>query len=347
VKILLFKPGAIGDLLQLYPVIRAIHGCVPDAKVSLMTGNVATAELFAHDPLVEELLVFDRKGEHRSWRAFRELRKYLRSRKFDLIVNYQRSNLKGWLLLSAAMPCRVLIYHKARGRVVHAVENHLEAVAPLGIDPRSADHGLKLHLGEEDTRWAGELLEREGLGGCTAVALVPGTSHPLKRWPEERFAELARRLDSELGIASILLGGPHDRALADAVLAKAAGARVVDLVDRASLRQTGALLARCAVAVSGDTGPMHMATAVGTRVVALSGPTDPLRTGPVGEGHIVLQAPEVSCVPCRSLECRHVPYMECMERITADAAFEAVKQILLDRRALASLRTEEVSRSYS
>ena len=330
-KILLFKPGAIGDLLQLSPAIRAIHACVPGAKVSLMVGNTATAELFAHDPLVEELLVFDKKGEHRSWRTFCELRKRLRSRRFDLVVNYQRSNLKGWLLLSASMPCRVLVYHKARGRIVHAVENHLEAVAPLGIDPRATDHSLKLHLGTEDISWAGELLEREKLDGRLLVALVPGTSHHLKRWSEERFAELAHRLDSELGVASIIVGGPHDRALADVVLAKAAGARVVDLTGRASLRQTGAVLARCAVAVSGDTGPMHMATAVDTRVIALFGPADPLRTGPVGEGHIVLKAGEVSCVPCRSLKCHHVPYMECMERITVDVVLEAVKQVLSNR----------------
>ncbi|MCL1925866.1 MAG: glycosyltransferase family 9 protein [Syntrophorhabdaceae bacterium] len=331
-KILLFKPGAIGDLLQLSPVIRAIRAYVPGAKVSLMVGNAATAELFARDPLVEEVLVFDRKGEHCSWRAFRELRKRLRNRKFDLVVNYQRSNLKGWLLLSASMPCRVLVYHKARGRTVHAVENHLEAVAPLGIDPRAADHSLKLHLDAEDIRWAGELLEREKFDGRPVAALVPGVSHPLRRWSPERFAELARRLDSELGIASILVGGPPDRALADAILAEVAGARVVDLVGRASLRQTGAVLARCAVAVSGDTGPMHMATSVGTRVIALSGSTDPLRTGPVGKGHIVLQAGEVSCVPCRSLKCHHAPYMECMERITVDVVLEAVKQVLSDRR---------------
>ena len=329
-KILLFKPGAIGDLLQLSPVIRAIHERIPDAKISLMTGSAATAEMFASDPLVEETLVFDRKGKHRPLRAFFELRKALKSRRFDLVVNFQRSNLKGWLLLSASMPCRVLVYHKDRRRVVHAVENLLETVAPLGIDPRAADHSLKMLLVKEDLRQAEELLSREGLLGRPAVALVPGASHPLKSWPVGHFAKLVCRLSSELGVASVLVGGPRDRALADAVLAESAGAGVVDLVGRASLRQSAAVLARCRLAVSGDTGPMHMATAVGARVVALLGPTDPLRTGPVGEGHIVLQAGEVSCVPCRSLTCDHVPQKECMERITADAVFEAVKQVLSD-----------------
>jgi len=327
-NVLLFKPGAIGDMLQLSPVVRAIKERLPEARIALMTGDAASAELYAHNPLVDEILVFDRKGEHRSWRAFLKLWAEVRRRRFDLVVNYQRSNLKGWLLTSAALPCRLVVYRKARSRVVHAVENHLEAVAPLGIDPRAADRRLELPLGAEAVRWAGELLEREGLAGRPAAALVLGASHPVNRWPAGRFAELAGRLDAELGVASILVGGPQDRELADAVTAAPGGARVVDLAGRASLQQTGAMLARCAVAVSGDTGPMHMAAAVGTPVVALFGAADPARTGPVGEGHRVLQAREVPCVPCRSRVCRHTPYLECMERITVDAVFEAVKGIL-------------------
>lgn len=327
-RVLFIKPGAIGDLLQLSPAVRAVRKRMPGAWISLMVGNAESAELFAHDPLVDEVLVFDRKGEHRSWRAFGKLWKQVRDRRFDIVVNYQRSNLKGWLLASAALPCRLLVYRKTRGRVVHAVEDHLAAVAPLGIDTGTADRRLELRLGAEDVRWAGELLEREGLAGRPAAALNLGASHPVNRWPAGHFAELACRLDAGLGVASILVGGPLDRELADAVVTGCADARVVDMVGRTSLPRTGALLARCAVAVSGDTGPMHMATAVGTPVVALFGAADPGRTGPVGEGHIVLQAREVPCVPCRSRVCRHIPYLECMERITVDAVLDAVKRIL-------------------
>ncbi|MBP2674888.1 MAG: ADP-heptose--lipopolysaccharide heptosyltransferase [Deltaproteobacteria bacterium] len=326
-KVLLFKPGAIGDLLQLTPVVRAIRGRMPESRITLMVGSAASAELFAHHPLVDEVLVFDRKGRHRSWRAFWSLWAEVRRRRFDLVVNYQRSNWKGWLLVAAAVPCRLLVYRKARGRVVHAVENHLEAVAALGIDPRTADRRLELHPGAGDVRWADELLEREGLAGRPLAALNPGASHPVNRWAAGHFAELAGRLHAELGVGVLLVGGPQDRELADAV-AGGAGAPVVDCVGRASLLQTAALLSRCSVAVSGDTGPMHMATAVGTKVVALFGAADPARTGPVGEGHAVLYAREVPCVPCRSRECAHTPRLECMERITVDAVFEAVRRVL-------------------
>jgi len=327
-NVLLFKPGAIGDMLQLSPVFRALKSRYPDCRITLMAGDDASAELFAHNPLVNEVLVFDRRGRHRSWRAFLRFRSEVRRRRFDLVVNYQRSNPKGWLLISAALPCRILVYRKARRRVVHAVENHLEAVAPLGIDPRAADRRLDLPPGADAARWAGEFMEREGLAGRPAAALVLGASHLVNRWPSERFAALAGRLEAEFGIASILVGGAQDRELAEAAAAAPGGAKTVDLVGRATLRQTAAVLARCAVAVSGDTGPMHMAAAVGTPVVALFGAADPARTGPVGERHRVLQAREVPCVPCRSRSCRHTPYLECMDRITVDAVLDAVREVL-------------------
>lgn len=330
-RILLFKPGAIGDLLQLSPVVRALKERIPKARITLMVGDASSRALFAHDPQVDETLVFDKRGEHRSWRAFANLWREVRRRRFGLVVNFQRSNLKGWLLATAAMPCRVLVYRKARRRVVHAVENHLEAVAPLGIDPRTADHRLELHLGEEDVRWADEMLAREGLTGRPTVALNLGATHRVNRWPAAHFSGLAARLCADLSAGVILVGGPGDRELADAVT-RPPGAPIVDLVGRASLLQSAAVLKRCAVAVSGDTGPMHMATAVGTPVIALFGAADPARTGPVGPGHTVLQARDVHCVPCRSRVCRHIPYLECMDRIAVDAVFEAVHRILKEGR---------------
>jgi lipopolysaccharide heptosyltransferase II len=326
-NILIIKPGAIGDLLQLTPVVRALKERTPQAKITLLVGSAGSGDLFRHNPLVDKVLVFDKRGVHRSWRAFAQLWGELRLQRFDLIVNYQRSNLKAWLLTTAALPCRVLVYRKSRRRIVHAVENHLEAVAALGIDPRTADQRLELHLGPEDEGWAEELLARAGLTGRPLVALNLGASHPVNRWATGHFAALAVRLHAELGVGVLLVGGAQERELADAVSGQA-GTPFLDLVGRTSLLRLGGVLKRCSAAVSGDTGPMHVATAVGTPVVALFGAADPARTGPAGKGHLVLQARQVPCVPCRSRTCRHTPYLECMERITVDMVFEAVKCVL-------------------
>jgi heptosyltransferase II len=326
-NILLIKPGAIGDLLQLSPVARALRKKIPQAHITLLVGNEASIDLFRHNPSVDEILVYDKRKTHRPWRTFLTLWQEVRRRRFTLVVNFQRSNLKTWLLATAAFPARVLVYHKARRRSVHAVENHLEAVAPLGIDPRTADHRLELFLGDEEERWADSLLAGEGLAGRPLAALNPGASDPVKQWPVGHFGALAQRLHANLGCGVLLVGGPQDRELAEAIRTGVA-TPMVDLVGRTTLLQLGAVLGRCAVAVSGDTGPMHLATAVGTRVVALFGATDPARTGPVGDGHRVLQAAGVPCVPCRSRTCKHVPPLECMERISVEDVFSAVAGVL-------------------
>ena len=324
-RVLLIKPGAIGDLLQLSPVVRAIKRSRPQARITILVGNSASVDLFRYNPAVDEVLVYEKKGVHRSWSAFGKLWRELRKRRFDLVVNYQRSNLKGWLLAAASFPCRVLVYHKEKRRVMHAVENHLKAVAPLVGDPGTLDQRLELYLGGEDKRWAEELLARESLNGKMLVALNLGASHPVNRWPTRRFAELSDKLQAA-GFGVVLVGGGSDRELADAVLADCAD-RPLDLVGRTSLLQLGALLERSSAVVSADTGPMHMATAVGTPVVALFGAADPARTGPVGEGHLVLQAAGISCVPCRSRSCSSEKKLACMEAISADEVLAALKTI--------------------
>lgn len=329
-NILIVKPGAIGDLLLITPVVRALRGIYPAARITLMASSRGTAALFDHNALLDEVLVFDRKGEHRGWHKFLQLRRSIRERNFDLVLNFQRSNLKAWFLIAAALPCRVLVYHKAKRRIVHAVVNHLETLKPLGIDPWSCDTSLRLGVGKEDDNFAADLFRSLGLEGRVVVAVNPGASHPVNRWGVERFAELCDLLDADLDAPVVIVGGGDDTALAEQIVAKAKSAPIV-LTGKTTLLQLGAVLQRCALLVSGDTGPMHIGTAVGTKVLALFGAADPERTGPVGQGHKVIQAHEVPCVPCRSRKCTNKTYLECMEKIAAGDVLLAVKEMLLGR----------------
>jgi ADP-heptose:LPS heptosyltransferase len=102
----------------------------------------------------------------------------------------------------------------------------------------------------------------------------------------------------------------------------------LNLIGETSLLTLGAILKRCVTLVSGDTGPLHLATAVGTRVVALFGAIDPDRTGPVGAGHSVVRHTEVPCVPCMARKCLNPVYLECMEKIEADEVFEIIVSML-------------------
>jgi ADP-heptose:LPS heptosyltransferase len=324
-NILIVKPGAIGDLLQMTPVFRALKKQYGDCRITLMVGSVVTASMFRHHRSIDEVLVFDRKGEHRSPGAFLKLRREIRSRKFDLVLNFQRSNLKAWLLVSAAFPCRVLVYHKARTRIVHAVVNHLETLAPLGIAPD--DTYLECYPGPEEESFAERLFVAEGLADRTVVALNPGASHPVNRWEPRCFAALADLVSQRLGAGIVLVGGKEDQGLAGEVAAQAQ-CRPLVLTGTTDLLQLAAVLRRCSVLVSGDTGPMHMATAVGTGVVALFGAADPDRTGPVGTGHRIVRAARVPCVPCRSRSCTHDRHPECMKQITPEQVYAEIAAMI-------------------
>ena len=324
-SILLIKPGAIGDLLQLTPVIRTLKTAFPSSEITLLLGSSATAALFKHNPYLWETLVYDKTGKDPLHIPFLKLWKRLRERKFDLVVNFQRSNLKTWLLAAAAFPCRVLVYHKPRERIVHVVDNYLETIRPLGI--ASAGRNLELHFGRDDEQFAEDFFGSANFDNKPVVALNPGASHAVNRWSTDQFAALADLLAEKLAVKVILVGGAQDSALAQEIVSKAK-TTPLDITGKASLLQTGALLKKCAVLVSGDTGPLHLATAVGTKVVALFGAADPARTGPVGAGHRVIQAKDVACVPCCSRVCNNPAYLDCMEKISAQEVFQVVASML-------------------
>jgi len=323
-NILIIKPGAIGDLLQLTPVLRALKTRHPRSRISLLVGSSATAALFQYNPHVSETLVFD-KQRRRSFTTLLKLWRHVHRAKYDLVINFQRSNLKAWFLASAALPSRVLVYRKSRDSAIHVVENYMKTVEDLGIS--SQDRRLELFVGKNDELFAEELFTRNNWPGKPVIALNPGASHPVNRWAADRFAALADIVANRLSAKVIIIGGKEDLSLAEAIAGKTKIKPLV-LTGKATLLQLGAVLKRCELLVSGDTGPLHLATAVGTRVVALFGAADPARTGPVGTGHRVMQARAVTCVPCRSRSCGNRANLECMDAISAQEVFQAIAEML-------------------
>ncbi len=325
-NILLIKPGAIGDLLELTPVIRALADRFRGARITLLVGTKETATLFLHNPRVSEVIVWDKRGEHKSLVSLMKLWSRLRRRKYDLVVHFQRSNPKAWILASAAFPCRVLVYHKSRRTDVHVLDNYLDTIAPLGIPEQ--ERRLELYTGREDDAYAEGLFSREGWSSGVVIALNPGASNDVKVWGISQFTELADALAETLSAKIIIIGGKEDTSLAERIAGNTKKARPIVMAGKTTLLQLGAVLRKCDLLISGDTGPLHLATAVGTRVVGLYGSVDPVRTGPVGPGHRVMQAKDVPCVPCRSLTCAHSVRLECMNRITVRDVLDVVLDML-------------------
>ena len=151
------------------------------------------------------------------------------------------------------------------------------------------------------------------------IAVNPSTRWPTKLWGDERFRALLARL-------------PHDRVVltgsnSEAAQVAAMAGDCLNLAGKTSLTELVELLRRCAVLVTGDSGPMHLAVAVGTPVVAIFGPTDPVLTGPYGRGHVVLRA-DIPCSPCLKARCMNAVPMECMERVTVEEVRAAIEPFL-------------------
>jgi ADP-heptose:LPS heptosyltransferase len=205
---------------------------------------------------------------------------------------------------------------------MHAVDRYLLVAAALGV--QSAPPAFRFVPREEDRQAVQTLLVRQGLSANRPwIAMNVSARWLTKRWPAERFAEAADRLNSE-GVGSVaLIGGAAEQEDAARVRSMMR-TNAVDLTGQTAVGLLPELLQQAAVLVSNDSGPMHIAAAVGTPVVALFGPTDPLRTGPYGVGHQVLSH-DVACRPCLSRSCHHSIPMACLSGVTAERVVQAVR----------------------
>jgi heptosyltransferase-2 len=189
---------------------------------------------------------------------------------------------------------------------IHEVEHNLDVIRFLGGEP--IDDGLELWLDPKDRSLARQLLARHGTArDDRVIALAPGGAAPRKCWPVERFVELGRLLVREYDARFVVVGGPRDWHLGLRLETELGSSRVLNLAGRTTLRQTAAVLERCCLTVSNDSGPMHLAAAAGSAVVEIAwharggssaDPDSPARFHPWGVSHVVVQ-PEHATDPCR------------------------------------------------
>jgi heptosyltransferase-1 len=338
--ILIIKPSSPGDILHSLPVLHALRGRFPNARIAWLVATPFVDLLSTH-PAIDELIPFDRKRYGflgRSLRITWEFVRFigeLRSRRFDLAIDLQGLFRSGFLALASGAPVRVgpadvrelagLFYtHRAEpiDADAHAVDKNMAVAAVLGVAEGPLD--FTPHLSDDDRRAAESLLREAGVepAGRFAV-LVPGTRWETKRWPARRFGELARRLRAEHGLSVVLVGGGGDLAAgADAVAASDGAAR--NLCGRTTLRQAAAIIERAALVVTADSTPMHLAAALNRPLVALFGPTNPARTGPYGRLADVVRL-DLPCSPCYYRKLSHCPYGQaCMWDLDIQRVAEAV-----------------------
>src|SRR5207245_3314829 len=211
---------------------------------------------------------------------------------------------------------------------MHAVDRYLLTAQCLGADPgevKPSDFPLP-HETQAEAR-VEVLLAAAGIqAGATVVAMNPSARWETKRWPLGSFAAAGDRLQQDGAARVVLIGGRDVRHMGEQLMRKLR-TTPIDLMGKTTMKELIALLRRARLLVTNDSGPMHLAAAVGTPVIALFGPTDPTRTGPYGAGHTVLRS-GVPCSPCFSRRCTNAVELECLTSIRPENVIEAAMSLL-------------------
>lgn len=331
-RLLLIKPSSLGDIVHALPTFAALRTRFPQAEMSWLvkaqwSGMLARVQ-----------------GLDRIWRVGPGLSDWmstihqLRAHQFDLVVDLQglfRSGAAAWLTgcdtrigFANAREGSPLCYtHRVSVPTpdMHAVDRYLLVATALGcVVDEAAATTCPIVPSAADREAVQGLLQRHGLQGKQPwVTMSVSARWTTKRWPLASFVSVAQQLKRD-GLPVVVIGSASDRAETQAV-ATQSGA--VDLSGQTGLELLPTVLQAAACFVTNDSGPMHVAAAMGTPVVALFGPTSEVRTGPYGARHHVLTAP-VPCRPCFSRTCRHNVPLECLTAITPDSVVQAVRESL-------------------
>jgi lipopolysaccharide heptosyltransferase II len=332
-RILVINVNWLGDVLLSTVALAALRESFPDSYIACMLQR-RCLEILEGNPDIDELIAYDQEGRHRSVLAKLRLLRFLRKKSFTEAVLFHRSFTRLLLAYLSGIPKRAGYYTRKRGflltikvfpqsKPIHRAEYYLDVVRSLGsIDDK--DRFYRFFISEKDRKDIEKFLaQREIKEGDFLVAINPGANWLPKRWPHENFARLCDRLLEKYQAKVIITGAKKDAELARRI-SSLSGARPIIACGLTSLKQLGALFQRSSLVISGDSGPMHIAAAVGANLIALFGPTSPSVTGPYGRGNYRILRKDVGCkIPCYEVNCRD---NLCMKAITVEDVMREVER---------------------
>ena len=331
-NVLIIKLRYIGDVLLATLTVRAIKSARPDVRITMMV-NRGTEDVLSWNPDLDEIVVLDKGSLAAQWRLIAGLRR----RRFDTVIDLTDGDRSAFLSWISGAPVRIGFNdeHRWRGRsytevvqpvpgVRHRIDRDLEALKPMSIQAGSKEP--QLWLTPEEEKSADQLLDQLGVQRSQPIVILqPGARYWFKAWPPERFAELADQLTAQYG-CQVLIGGSHqDIDLAQQIRQMAKSSPIM-MAGRTTIKQFVAIAKKSALFVGGDSGAMHMASAVGTPVVALFGPSNPREWGPRGAPVEVLYK-ELDCRSCFHPTCIRGEE-NCMRLITVEEVMSASNRLM-------------------
>ncbi|MFQ5900904.1 MAG: glycosyltransferase family 9 protein [Thermodesulfobacteriota bacterium] len=320
-SILFLRHDRIGDMVVSTAALKALRKTFPDARITVLASD-RNHEVIENSPNVDEIVVY---------KGFYWFVKEMRARRIDLTIDpFYTYELKQ-AFISHLSGARYRIGFEEAGREIffnlkgpgiypakQFVDHMLELIACLGGDVKG--YKPELFLTEEEGQWASRFLSEKGIDsdGVT-VAIHPGGYYETQRWPAERFGFAAKRLVDELKANVIVIGGGQGEVAVVNSIKEICGDHV-SIISDISIRQLIAILGKCDLFLGNNSGPLHIAAALGLPTVSITGPTVFPLWLPYGDNHIVLRK-ELDCSPCNRAICLD---HSCMELITVEEVMEAV-----------------------
>jgi heptosyltransferase I len=342
-NILVIRLSSLGDVLMSVPAVRALRQHFPEAHISwLAEGSVAG--ILAQQDFIDDVIYFPRgalsrhlKTGHLPTTAYilKDFLKTLRQRKYDLIIDFhgiaksvammllaRGGRTVGFGTMFAKDMSHVFYRERINGiqKRIHKVERNMLVASFMGCTEPAAELPLRAH--DETRRYIHDFFRSHNIKQ-PVVAVNPFASKDsaFKRWPLERYADLARKIKENNMGSVVIIWGPGEREEATRLTAMAGEG--VELACQTDIVQLYALLAECSAYIGGDTGTTHLASAAQIPVISLFGPTDVIVNRPYSRKSVIIRK-DVPCSPCKNKNCKT---RECLMGISVDEVFEAVRKI--------------------
>jgi len=333
-KILIRSANWVGDAVMSLPAMASVRQGFPGVEISLLA-KPRVAEIYRENPLVDRVILYRDPGIHHGWGGIWQLARQIREEKFDLAILLQNAFEAALISFLARIPQRagyrtdgrgILLTHAVavNGEVKkgHQVDYYLELMRRLGLQPTQRVPILEVAEGwkKESER----ILKKMGWEGSDRlVGISPGATYgSAKEWFPERYGELSERMVKDFGAHIFIFGSEEDEKVA-AKMKEAARVPLMDLTGKTTLGQAIALISKCRLFITNDSGLMHVAAALGVPLVAIFGSTDPRRTGPLGTVSRVIHK-AIPCAPCFQKRCPED--RKCMDLISVEEVYEEVKK---------------------
>ena len=329
-KILLIRLSSLGDIVLTTPAIRAVRAHFPDAYIAMLVAK-QSAEILRENPHLDEIITFDRLAKDKDTREMLRIIRHLRERKFTMAIDFQRKFRTEMLMyfsgatecIGKGRLCAVRVHEQGNK---HATAHYFDMLHAAGIP--AEDQRLELFLSESERLDAAQRFDAAGVNdGGLKVGLFPGAGWKLREWMPDRFAAIGDRLVEHFNANVLIFGGPKEAELVQTV-ANLMKAPAVPFAGNLQVRQLVACLEKCDLFLTNDTGPMHIAAAVGTPTVSLFGPGNHIRFQPLGTLHQTIRH-AVPCSPCKQFTDKCKDNI-CMKGIGVDEVWQSVSRVLAE-----------------